>query len=231
MNTQGASSQPQINFITKHVHRPHELNTNSGWFGAVPSSEYAIARDVRHDLELLADAIFGNNERPNGWEGPSDPVMRCDRATQALVGLLRAGGAFAVPQADPTSATYCTDLTQEATVFTEVNLLNRSDFRLSIPGSGGGSTFSGDTLIETDFAVGFYDRGASIRGGVIPNGTPVRVIARSYAEYSNMMLVEGDGFALYLEHQNTSITPTEFFALRDAAQLGTETYCNVAWCE
>lgn len=37
MNTQGASSQPQINFITKHVHRPHELNTNSGWFGAVTS--------------------------------------------------------------------------------------------------------------------------------------------------------------------------------------------------
>ncbi len=93
-----------------------------------------------------------------------------------------AGGAFAVPQADPTSATYCTDLTQEATVYTEVNLLNRSDFRLTIPGSGGGSTFSGDTVIETDFAVGFYDRGASIRGGVIPNGTPVRVIARSYAE-------------------------------------------------
>ncbi|MCB9461383.1 MAG: substrate-binding domain-containing protein [Anaerolineaceae bacterium] len=202
-----------------------------GWFGAVPSSQYAIARDVRHDLELLADAIFGFSERPTGWEGPSDAIMRCDRSTQSLVGLLRLSGVYAVPNADPNSATYCDDLAQQAAVFTESSLLNRSDVTINVPGAGLNGSFNGDATIDSEFAVGFYDRGAAIRGGVIPLGTPVRVIARSYADFSNMMLIQGEGFALYVEHQSTTITPAEFFALKDAANSGMETFCNALWCE
>ncbi|MGV2437518.1 MAG UNVERIFIED_CONTAM: hypothetical protein LVT10_23605 [Anaerolineae bacterium] len=35
-----------------------------GWFGVNPTTPYALARDVRHDLELLADLLIAPGVRP-----------------------------------------------------------------------------------------------------------------------------------------------------------------------
>lgn len=202
-----------------------------GWFGAVASTPYAIARDIRHDLELLADDIYAPGERPTGWVGPSDALMRCNRDTQALVGLLTNGGFF-TPTANPATLTYCDDVAREASVFSETMLLNKVDTALFTQQAilAGGGSFAGSTTITSDFAVGFYDRNANYRGGVIPNGTPVTPRARSYADFSNMMLVEGEGFMLYIEYINTPLTSDEFYSLGDASLTGFETYCDTRWC-
>jgi hypothetical protein len=202
------------------------------WFGAVASTPYAIARDIRHDLELLADETFGEGERPTGWTGPAQAIMRCDRDTQALVGLLTTGGFF-TPTANPNTLSYCEDVAREAAIFSETMLLNKTDealFTQQATSAGGGS-FAGSTTINSDFAVGFYDRNANQRGGVIPNGTPVTPRARSYADFSNMMLVEGDGFLLYIEYLNTPISRQEFLSLGDASATGFEPYCETIWCQ
>jgi hypothetical protein len=58
------------------------------WFGASSPMPVLIYRNVRHDLELTADAFFGETVRPEEWIG-SVPLIRCDRALQDIVMILR----------------------------------------------------------------------------------------------------------------------------------------------
>ncbi len=203
-----------------------------GWFGAVPSTAYAIARDIRHDLELLADQALGAGVRPPGWLG-GDAIMKCSRATQALVSFLERAleGApvqFTL-QADPNSADFCRQAETQAAQFAEVNLLSDASSR----GAGllAGQGLPGSVTINSNFAIAFLDRGAALRVGIVPNGTAVTPVARSYAEFSNMMLVKGPDFQVFLDYQFTTITPEEFKALPDVASTAdTETNCAAEWC-
>lgn len=58
------------------------------WFGASSPMPVLIYRNVRHDLELTADSFFGETVRPEEWIG-SVPLIRCDRALQDIVMILR----------------------------------------------------------------------------------------------------------------------------------------------
>lgn len=59
------------------------------WFGASSPMPVLIYRNVRHDLELAADAFFGApTVRPVEWLG-AVPAVRCDRALQAVLLILR----------------------------------------------------------------------------------------------------------------------------------------------
>lgn len=197
-----------------------------GWFGAVASSPFAIVRDIRHDLELLADAVVGSSvARPAGWRG-SDPIMRCERGVQTLVALLRAGGVFQL-EADRTSPNFCALAELEASQFAEVNLLAnpRTNGSLSgpnLPASG--------VIVNSNFAVAFLDRGAARRAGLIPAETPLNPVGRSYAQFSNMMLVNGDGFEVFLDYQFTTMTREQFQALPDVDTLTVTPACQAAWC-
>ena len=197
-----------------------------GWFGVVSSSAYFIARDTRHDLELLADLVLDPEMgRPEGWIGAA-PILRCDRATQALVDLLELNEIF-VLEADAQAPDFCAQAMTQASVFVELNYLERAPVRGILTDGGLIDVAS----VNTRFAVGFIDRAARTRAGVIPEGTPIQPVARSYALYSSMMLVRGDGFELFVDYQFTSVSANEFDALPDVDEIQVETYCQLEWCE
>ncbi|NWF68037.1 MAG: hypothetical protein HXY40_03035 [Chloroflexi bacterium] len=201
----------------------------AGWFGPVASSLYAIARDIRHDLELLADAVVQPGVRPAGWVG-DDPLMRCTRATQALVSLLersfRGSGGFTI-QADPNSPDFCAQVELEASRFTEVNLLGGSS-------SGGlnapSAQASGTITPLGSFTVAFLDRDARQRVGVIPRDTPLTVVARSYTQYSAMILVQAAGFQVFVDYTSTTLTPEQFETLPNIDGVTFEPFCDADWC-
>lgn len=198
-----------------------------GWFGAIASTNYAIARDIRHDLELLAETVLGA-QRPAGWVG-GEPLLRCDRTTQALVQLLELNGVF-VLQADRTAPDFCARAAQEASVFVEINYLATGTLVGERISPVIGSPFVGDNTINSEFAVGFFDTGAVRRAGVIPNGTSFTPIARSYTQFSNMMLIEGDGFVVFMDYQFSTVTDDQFEALPDVNTLEYSASCSAEWC-
>jgi hypothetical protein len=200
------------------------------WTGAVASTPFAVARDVRYDLEILADLLYGSDAagrsiRPAGWLG-GDPLYKCNRATQTLVSLLERGGLYRLG-IDANDPDFCRKVEQEVSVFTEQELLANTQI---------GNLFSdqlpllSEHQIDSNIAVAFLDSAARGRLGVIPNGTPVQVIARSYENFSNMMLVQGDNFTVFVEYTNTTVTPEQFRALPNVASLQVETGCFANWC-
>lgn len=202
------------------------------WFGARATSGYSIARDIRHDLELLADQAVAPSIRPPNWIG-DDPIMRCSRSTQALALLLISRSLY-TPTASPASPTYCFDLESEISVYTEVNLLDIIPTPTPLPGEGE----SGDdpdtpaaVSIVGENAQTYLDRGATTRAGVVPAGTPIEPIARSYAQFSRMTLVRGDDFLLFVDYQDTTLALEEFEALNNVNTLDATPFCNADWCE
>jgi len=203
-----------------------------GWFGVQPTSAYATARDIRHDLELLADAVVAPNVRPPNWQG-DDPILRCNRATQTLA-LLLAGQHTAA--AVPGSPTYCADLEIQLSVFVETTLLDAAPRRAPSPipspptdvpapdANTPVSVVSPDTLV-------YYDRGASQVAGTIPQGTALTPIARSYAQFSRMTLVRGNGFEVFIDYQDTTLDAAMFEALGDVGVLDVTPICELEWCQ
>ena len=84
----------------------------ASWIGAPTSPNAAIiARNVRHDLELTADAQQGVNIRPDGWNG-GFALFRCDRTVMNLYVLLSNEYrlAFTTPE---TAIAYCVTVSAE----------------------------------------------------------------------------------------------------------------------
>jgi hypothetical protein len=209
-----------------------------GWFGVVVTKPLSIARDIRHDLELLADAVLGtSNVRPAGWTG-DNPLMRCSRATQALVNLLERQGGFLL-NVDFTQPDACVQVETQASVFVETNIIQPDAVVQSAPGSPAAPAdtfvpspnFGGTHVAVGPFVVGFFDRGGRTRGGVIPDQTPIVPLRRSYAPGSNMMLVEGDGFQLYVDYTFTSVSEEEFDLLPEVDDTADNVSCQPRWCE
>lgn len=198
----------------------------AGWFGAVGSTPVAIARDVRHDLELMADLFYGPGARPDGWRS-SDPLYKCNRATQTLIELLQRGGLF-VLEVEANDPNFCYNAEVAATRFAETRIL-ASNLESGLFNNA--LTVLSEYQIDTDFAVAFLDPSASIKVGVIPRGTPVQVIARSYAQYSNMILVSGADFQVYIEYQNTTLTDEQFRGLPNLNTFAPSPNCFAEWCE
>ncbi len=199
----------------------------AGWFGVVVSVPMAVARDIRHDLELLADqAIGGSTVRPGGWVG-DDPVMRCARTTQALLALLeRSGFALTV---DFTQPNYCDQIEQQTTAFVESTIIQPV---FSNPDAVGAAAFNAlqPYRVETNFVVAFLDRNAQQRAGVLPNGVGFVPVARSGVDFSNMMLVEGSGFRVYVDYSTTPVTRETFLALPPVDSVAATLECIADWC-
>lgn len=199
-----------------------------GWFGAVPSTSLAIARDIRHDLEVLADELLGKGVRPSNWAGVNDRLILCDRATQALVNMMTRNN-FVVLQTSPSDPQYCKKAAQELATFIEVYLLTRPPEE-SLFTAVTKASLPGAITIRTTFAVAFLDRGARVRLGVIPIDTPVTPIARSYVRFSNMMLVQGEEFLVYVDYNDTNLDRELFLSLPNADDITTPTFCTARWC-
>ncbi len=197
-----------------------------GWFGAVPGTTFTIARDIRHDIELLAVTVLPEGFVLPGWSG-GDPLFACNRSTQTLVRMLEIGGVFTRPIA-PDNPDYCNQIEIAAVGFAENTLLSNV---------APGGLFSFDPFatppvytINSDFAVGFLDRGAALQVGTVPNGTAITPLARSAAQFSRMMLIQGDNFLVFVNYSDTTVTQDEFEDLPDVDTLGAETYCAADWC-
>lgn len=197
------------------------------WFGVVVSVPMAIARDIRHDLELLADhAIGGATVRPGGWIG-DDPVMRCTRTTQALLALLeRSGFALTI---DFTQPDYCKQIEQQTTAFVESTIIQPI---LSDPDAIGAAAFNAlqPYRVETNFVVAFLDRNARERAGVLPHGVGFVPVARSSVDFSNMMLVEGSGFRVFVDYSTTPVSREAFLALPSVDAVAGDLECIADWC-
>lgn len=202
-----------------------------GWIGAVPSTPYAIARDIRYDLELLADTLLESRTRPQGWVG-AEPLLRCDRSTQALATLLERSGLFTL-DVDPSASDYCQQVASAASVFAERNLLNLplNTAIFAPPPTAAQAIAQGAARIDTRFAVAFFNRAATRRAGVIPEGTVVRPLGRSPSRFSNMLLVEGDDFLLFVDYNDTTLSTLEFRALPSAELVTRATFCNAEFCQ
>lgn len=196
------------------------------WFGPVSTSQIAVVRDIRHDVELLADAILGES-RPFNWVG-GNPLYRCSRSTQALVQLLE--NVYEI-ETNPYAENYCAQLETDIARFTEVNLVGRATASAAGGVEGDGASAPAAAEIQTNFAVGFLTRSGSPRAGVVPLGEPITPVARSYARFSNMMLVEGEGFLVFIEYTNTALTAEEFEMLPDESEMDYEAYCEARWCD
>ncbi|MCS6834799.1 MAG: substrate-binding domain-containing protein [Anaerolineae bacterium] len=230
-------ANPQLNLLVRldlEVMIADRLGSApEGWFGIVASTPFHIARDIRHDLELAADLLLGRDVRPSGWRG-SETLYRCNRATQTLVALLERGSGFvlSVPEvADP--RVYCAALEQALAAYSETVLLTRPaeqdlfSIRAEIIAQNAPPP---EFVIPTNFAVGFFDRGAARRAGVIPSGTPFVPVARSYVRFSTMTLVQGEGFLLYVDRSGLGLDDETWRALPNVDEVSGATFCQAAWC-
>lgn len=195
-----------------------------GWFGAVASTQYAISRDIRHDLELLADVVNTPNIRPPGWAG-GDPLLRCNRSTQALVTLLERSGTFQL-QIDLNAPDFCHQAEVEASRFAEQGQANAA----ALAGVEGAAPPAGSIQIDSPFAVAFLDRNARQPTGTVPQGEVITPVARSYTQFSRMMLIRGNGFDVFIDYRDSSITEDAFNALPDINSITTPPTCAAEWC-
>jgi hypothetical protein len=198
----------------------------SAWTGAFASTPYAVARDVRYDLEVLADVVYGRDNRPTGWLG-GDPLMRCNRATQTLVALLERGGIYRL-NVDANTPNFCREVELSVTSFTEKQLLANTQISDLFTDQ---VALLSEHQVNTDLAVAYLDARATRRVGIIPNGTPIQIVARSYASFSNMMLVQGDNFVVFVEYTNTTVNDQQFRGLPNFEALQVTTNCFADWCE
>ncbi len=199
-------------------------NRPAGWFGVVASIPLAVARDIRHDLELLADIVIGApGLRPAGWVG-DDPIMRCGRSIQSLLTVLKARG-IGIP-VDFTQPNYCDTAEINASRYVERQILQPP----VVNGVVSQSSYS--NITDNPFVVAFLDRKAQRKIGILPQGMGFQPISRSYVDFSNMMLVSGDDFQVFVDYTTTSLTQQEFLALPNVGSGDGEgsTYCNAFWC-
>lgn len=195
-----------------------------GWFGVIDSVPLAIARDIRHDLELLADDVMGvSTLRPAGWRG-DDPIYRCSRSTQALLLRLEADGIeIAI---DPAQADYCRNAEIDASLQIERTIMQPIS-------AGAGQTSSSSSypyIVDSPYGVAFADRNARRIVGVLPVGTGFSPLGRSMVGFSNMTLIEGVDFRIYVDWTTTPLTLEMFNSLTDFDTLGGEIYCDAEWC-
>lgn len=208
-------------FVVSAEERP------AGWFGVVASSPLAVARDIRHDLELIADVVVGASTiRPGLWTG-DDPLMRCNRATQALVPLLERSG-FTL-NVDYNQRDYCRDIENQASQYVETQIIQPVAPPIAVEGGSVGGVLA-PYRVESPFVVAFYDSRARRRAGVLPEGTGFRPVSRSNVQFSNMVLVTGDGFTVFVDYTTTPMTTADFESLPEVA-LGASTDCSLDWCE
>jgi hypothetical protein len=199
-----------------------------GWVGLETESRVETWRNLRHDLELVADAIVPDypsieGDRPRGWEN-TEPSRACPLATQDLVLILETeytqeGATF--DSQDYTGAEdYCAELTQAANDFAEDPPLSEID-RLLLEG--------GALIYESEFAFAYLDLTALEYMGVMPLGTQFRAWYRNFDD-STMMFVSGEDFAVYIDRRWTTMPQDVFDRLPTIEGVQPLTFCDADWC-
>ncbi len=145
---------------------------------------------------------------------PTPPAAACGRLAANVSQLLTNKYSFS-PQAKPDSPDYC------ASLETEMNTFIEAMFR---PNEGINAT-SKDAFAFVDYAAQQYV-------GIMPAGTNFTAVARNSLPGSQMMLVVGENFEVFLDYAYTSLTQAEFESLPDYRDYQGELkfHCDASWC-
>ncbi|MEM6527080.1 MAG: hypothetical protein AAF653_02235, partial [Chloroflexota bacterium] len=125
------------------------------------------------------------------------------------------------------------DLEAEVSVFTELNLLEQPE---PAPAAAAATQAApqnpnAQASIVTPGTIVYFDRGALEIAGIIPQGELFTPVARSYAQFSRMMLIRGEGFELFVDYQNTTLDAPTFEALGDINVIDVAVSCALDWCQ
>lgn len=103
-----------------------------GWIGAPVTADVAlVSRNIRHDLELSADDIFGPNNRPENWLG-SLSLFRCDRTLMNIVQVLDTQFNATFGTSDDAVA-YCQTVADETQSLTLNAVLTTPEIEAALP--------------------------------------------------------------------------------------------------
>ncbi len=211
-----------------------EDNRPPQWIGTVGRSPDIGARNLRHDLELLADLTLVGREdhlingRPEGWSGTQgfgDALTACPSDTQSLIVLLGQYYRYEIPTISaPTTEEYCRALAANVNAFAESD-----PERLSEEEIAGVVGASGRPVAQSDLAFAYLDVGALQYMGIMPRGVPFETWYRNFGD-STMMYVVGDNFAVYVSYQWTTLPEERYYRLPTLQGVIPETYCFAEWC-
>lgn len=173
---------------------------------------------VRRNLELLTDATYGEDRRPAGWQGVN-PLERCDPVLRILSFLVQSAYNFDPGSVDSVTPGYCTRLSNA------VNTIVENPPVIDVAAVVNEQRTNG----TSNFAFTYLDVAATQYMGIMPGGIPFRAIYRHYGR-SNMMLVSGDNFALYIDRRFTDFSETSFRSLPTTENVTPLTFCDAGWC-
>lgn len=188
-----------------------------GWNGTISSSLSISYRNLRQDLELLADAApnIGEGVRPNGWQG-TDSLVLCTSDVQSLIVLLQQAYGFGVDLTTIGDNDFCDFIEKQANNFAEnppIEVLEE-DNRL---------------LFEAEWAFTYLDKAALEYMGIMPAGTEFRAWYRNF-NTSTMMFVSGENFAVYIDRRWTNMPQEIFDTLPTLEGVIPLAFCDANWC-
>ncbi len=189
----------------------------AGWDGTASTNPGAAYLALRYDLELLSDVTLGIGVRPTGWQGEV-AIERCDPLTRSLAFITEQSfDNFSLNDLNPEAIDYC------AQVSSATNALVENPPVLDV--------IEQERLLtaESNFAFSYLDVAATEYMGVMPGGVRFRALYRNFGE-SNMMFVQGDNFALYVDRRFTSVEETTFRGLPSLESVNPLSFCDAFWC-
>ncbi|MCL4253800.1 MAG: hypothetical protein KJ043_08480 [Anaerolineae bacterium] len=183
------------------------------------ASSAITARNLRYNLEAIADTLLGRLIRPNGWQGVN-PVERCDPLIQGVVVIAQRNYAFVVDETLGTSPDFC-----DVIGFTANSVVENPP----PPEAETVQVQDSRYLAESRNAFSYLDVGTRQYMGIMPHGTEFRAWYRNYGE-SNMMFVSGEDFALYVDRRWTTMEIEVFRTLPTLDGVRPLTFCDARWC-
>lgn len=188
-----------------------------GWIGGTSNNPATSYLNLRHDLELLADVTLGINTRPTGWQGVN-PLERCEPLVRSLAFLSQqAFQNFTLAEIDPAALDYCVQVSES------VNALVENPPALDV--------IEEERLMTatSNYAFSYLDVGATQYMGIMPAGVRFRPLYRNFGD-SNMLFVQGDNFALYVDMRFTTLEETTFRSLPTLEGIDPLAFCDALWC-
>jgi hypothetical protein len=185
------------------------------WIGVIPNAPYFAYRNLRHDLELLANTL-GRVPRPRGWQG-IDPIQICDTTLQNLTVMAIFDYQFA-REGLAEGAGYC------QTLETAVNQLVENP-----PVPEAAEEQDSRFRAESRLAFSYLDPAATQYMGVMPFGIEFKAWYRNFGE-STMMFVSGQDFAVFIDRRWTTLDENDFQGLPTIEDVRPLTFCDASWC-
>lgn len=189
-----------------------------GWIGLLPNAAALAYRNLRHDLELLANEL-GRVPRPRGWQGV-DPLAICDPMVQNLAALLAQVYGFSTAEI-PLGGGFCRDAALAANQLAEQPP--------ALEGEGGEQAEADRFVAQSQYAFSYLDPAATQYMGVMPPGTRFKAWYRNFGE-STMMFVSGQDFAVFVDLRWTTLPPEIFQRLPTLEGVKPLTFCDASWC-